>query len=202
MDLKLEKKYIEEIDAKVRELELEKVRLEQQKIYAETAIAETLNKMKELGYTPDTIGEGISKMESDIKTLKSKDTKTFEIKLPDNLYIPKEANQIEIQVVEGVSDSYYINIIDDMRLNESKFLFTFNALSDIHIQNKNASAIYNSHLKMALRDIYSSDSEAIFVAGDIINMSAVKTAINFFIFSLLALKLSIFHYNTYFMICN
>ena len=72
MDLKLEKKYIEEIDAKVRELELEKVRLEQQKIYAETAITETLNKMKELGYTPDTIGEGISKMESDIKTLKSK----------------------------------------------------------------------------------------------------------------------------------
>ena len=28
--------------------------------------------MKELGYTPDTIGEGINKMESDIKTLKSK----------------------------------------------------------------------------------------------------------------------------------
>lgn len=72
MDLKLEKRYIEEIDKKVRNLELEKVKLEQQKIYTEKAIDETLAKMQELGFTPDTIDDGISTMESNILALKTK----------------------------------------------------------------------------------------------------------------------------------
>lgn len=72
MDLKLEKQYIEEIDKKVRNLELEKVKLEQQKLYTEKAIDETLTKMEELGYTPDTINDGIKEMESNITKLKSK----------------------------------------------------------------------------------------------------------------------------------
>lgn len=109
-----------------------------------------------------------------IKTIKIGDHNSFTIDLPKNLYIPHEANQIEVFVVEGVSSSYYLDISEELKTKQSKHIFTFNALTDIHIQNKNASAIYNSHLKMALRDIYSSDSEAIFVAGDIINMSVLS----------------------------
>ncbi len=107
-----------------------------------------------------------------IKTIKSSGLNSFTIELPKNLYMPKEANQIEIFVVDGVSDSYFLNVGENLKLSESKYLFTFNALTDLHIQNKNASAIYNSHLKMALRNIYNSDSKGIFVAGDLINMSA------------------------------
>lgn len=72
MDLKLEKKYIEDIDKKIRNLELEKVKLEQQKLYTENAINETLNKMKELGHTPETIDSGIKEMEGNITKLKTK----------------------------------------------------------------------------------------------------------------------------------
>ena len=107
-----------------------------------------------------------------ITTVNSKDLESFNINLPNNLFMPGEANQIEIEVVEGVSNSYFLEVGDELKLTPSKYLFTFNALSDIHIQSKNDSAIFNSHLRMGLRDMYSSKSEAIFVVGDTINMSA------------------------------
>lgn len=72
MNIDLEKKYIQDIEKKVRNLEIEKVKLEQQKEYTEKAIQESLNKMKELGYTPETIGQGIQKLENNIAKLKSK----------------------------------------------------------------------------------------------------------------------------------
>ena len=106
-----------------------------------------------------------------IKTLKSSNLDTFNIELPNNLYMPNEANQIEIAVVEGVTESYFINLEDKLTLPESKYLFTFNAVSDLHIQSKSSSTLFNAHLKRALKDIYSSDSLAIFAVGDIINNS-------------------------------
>ena len=72
LNLNAEKKYIEEIDNKVRSLELEKVRLEQHKLYTEKAIADSVAKMKELGYTPETINSGIEEIENNISILKSK----------------------------------------------------------------------------------------------------------------------------------
>lgn len=72
LDLQAEKKYITDIETNVRKLELEKVKLDQQKEYAQNAINESLNKMEELGFTPETIDEGIEKVYGTIVTLKSK----------------------------------------------------------------------------------------------------------------------------------
>ena len=72
MNIQLEKKYIQEIENKVRALELEKVKLEQQKEYAEKAINDNLAKMQELGFTPDTIDAGIGTLSNSITVLKCK----------------------------------------------------------------------------------------------------------------------------------
>lgn len=72
LDLQAEKKYITDIEADVRKLELEKVKLDQQKEYAQNAIDESLKKMDELGFTPETIDDGIEKIYGTIVTLKSK----------------------------------------------------------------------------------------------------------------------------------
>lgn len=80
LDLQAEKKYIQGIEANIRNLELEKVKLEQQKEYAQNAIDESLKKMQELGFTPDTIDEGIDKCYETITILKSKINKLLGIK--------------------------------------------------------------------------------------------------------------------------
>lgn len=80
LDLQAEKKYIQGIEASIRNLELEKVKLEQQKEYAQNAIDESLKKMQELGFTPDTIDEGIDKCYETITVLKSKINKLLGIK--------------------------------------------------------------------------------------------------------------------------
>lgn len=72
MNLQAEKKYIQDVEKRVRELELEKVKLEQQREYAEKSINDNLKKMEELGFTPETIDEGIEKLYNNIESLKSK----------------------------------------------------------------------------------------------------------------------------------
>ena len=104
-----------------------------------------------------------------LKTIISSETETIKIPLNDNLLMPNEANQIEIAVVEGVSDSYYLDMDETLKAKESNLLFTFNAISDLHIQSLRDSMVFNSHLKMMLEDIYQSKSEAIFVVGDSTN---------------------------------
>lgn len=85
LDLQAEKKYIQDIEANVRKLELEKVKLEQQKEYAQKAINESLNKMNELGFTPETIDDGIEKCHETITVLKSKINKLLGIKGDDEV---------------------------------------------------------------------------------------------------------------------
>lgn len=72
ININQEKAYIQSIDKKVRDLEMEKVRLEQQKEYTQKSIDENLAKMQELGFTPDTIDAGIEQLSSSITTLKGK----------------------------------------------------------------------------------------------------------------------------------
>lgn len=80
LDLQAEKKYITSVEANVRNLELEKVKLDQQKEYAQNAINESLSKMEELGFTPETIDDGIEKVYGTIVTLKSKINKLLGVK--------------------------------------------------------------------------------------------------------------------------
>lgn len=83
LDLQSEKKYIQDIEANVRNLELEKVKLEQQREFAQKAMDESLKKMNELGFSPDTIDDGIDKCYDTITTLKSKINKLLGIKTDD-----------------------------------------------------------------------------------------------------------------------
>lgn len=103
-----------------------------------------------------------------LKTVKTADT-DFNIELHEKLFKPKEANQIEIAVVEGVSTSYYLDVSGKLELEESDYEFTFNAISDLHIQSPQDSFLFNDHFKTALKQIYSSDSKGILAVGDIVN---------------------------------
>lgn len=103
-----------------------------------------------------------------LKTVKTADD-NFNIELHEKLFKPKEANQIEIAVVEGVSESYYLDVTGWKDLSDSQYEFTFNAISDLHIQSKRDSLLFNAHLKKTLSTIYDSDSKAILAVGDIVN---------------------------------
>ena len=105
-----------------------------------------------------------------IKTVVSKDKESFVIDFNENMFMPNEANQIEVRVVEGLSESYFLNVDDTIKLPISEYLFTFNAMSDLHIQSLRDSMVFNGHLKTGLKDIYNSNSKAIFVVGDVVNM--------------------------------
>lgn len=72
ININQEKAYIQNIDNRVRSLEMEKVRLEQQKEYTQKSIDENMLKMQELGFSPETIDAGIEQLSSSITTLKGK----------------------------------------------------------------------------------------------------------------------------------
>lgn len=72
MNLQAEKEYIQNVEKQIRDLELEEVKLNQQKEYAEKAIEDNLKKITDLGFTPETIEQGIESLSSNIAELKSK----------------------------------------------------------------------------------------------------------------------------------
>lgn len=72
IDLKEAKQFIDGVDSQTRALELEKVKLDQQKEYAEKALADNEAKMKELGCTPETIATEIETMSTSATALRTK----------------------------------------------------------------------------------------------------------------------------------
>lgn len=74
MNIQAEKQFIQSVDKKVRELEIEKARLEQSRENAQKKINETLELMSQKGYTPDNISEGIAVLKEDVTKLKQKIT--------------------------------------------------------------------------------------------------------------------------------
>lgn len=72
IDIAKEREFIQEVDRKSRELELEKVKLEQNKKIIEEQLKQVVDKMEQLGCTPDTIDEKISEYETKIVSLKAK----------------------------------------------------------------------------------------------------------------------------------
>ena len=103
-----------------------------------------------------------------IKRFKKASSGPFEIQLNDTMYMPDIADSIEISVVEGKSMPYYLYLDETLKLPKSNYLYSFEVLSDIHIENYSTFTNHNSHLKAALRDINSiaSNSKAIFTVGD------------------------------------
>lgn len=84
------------------------------------------------------------------------------------LFMPKEANEIEIAIKEGRSSSYFLKANDILKLPKSTYKYSFQVFTDLHIENHTTFPQHISHLKSALLDVqtHSPDSSAIFTVGD------------------------------------
>lgn len=90
----------------------------------------------------------------------------FEIKLNDCLFMPSDADGIEVSVDKEKATAVYVPMTDTLKLPESKKKYEFQVLSDLHINAEKTH--YTEHLIAALDDIakLSPDSKAIFCVGD------------------------------------
>ena len=85
MDLNKEKEYMKRIDSKIRNLELEKVRLEEKKENTRVVLVEIEKEMQELGITPANLDSTIDKLEKDVAILKEKIESALDKAEEDNL---------------------------------------------------------------------------------------------------------------------
>lgn len=67
-----EKKFIQEVDRKTREMELEKAKLEQNKAIVEDQLRQVKEKMNQMGCTPETVSSKIQEHSDKIVALKAK----------------------------------------------------------------------------------------------------------------------------------
>ena len=90
----------------------------------------------------------------------------FRLYFNDCLYMPGDADGIAISVKEGESTTFFTSADDTLKLKESKLLYKFSVLTDLHITPDRSAHI--SHLKAALREInrLAPDSTGIFTVGD------------------------------------
>ncbi len=101
-----------------------------------------------------------------IAQTKHKGGEKFVISFNDCLFMPEDADGIEIKVKEGESAPLYVSADGTLKLTDSKLLYRFSVLTDLHITSDRAAHI--SHLKTALREInaLAPESIAIFTVGD------------------------------------
>jgi chromosome segregation ATPase len=66
------KQFLNNVDTQTRNLEMEKVKLEQQQEYATKALADNETKIKELGCTPETLPTEIETMSTSATALRTK----------------------------------------------------------------------------------------------------------------------------------
>lgn len=105
---------------------------------------------------------------SPIKTVVISDNKSFKIDFNQNMYAPVGANQIEVVVTEGYSESFYATVPASMQLPESKFLYSFNVLTDIHATITDPKDLYTSHFISTFKELDEThpNSVAIYTVGD------------------------------------
>ncbi len=100
---------------------------------------------------------------------------SFEINFNENMFMPDEANEIEIAVMEGESTSYFLKIDDTLKLEQSVYRYNFQVLTDIHVNDDMVRyGFWNSHLYNALLDIkcLSGNTSGIFTVGDNTDMGS------------------------------
>lgn len=102
-----------------------------------------------------------------LATVTSSGTEPFDVALNDTLFMPDDADGVEISVSEGVSTPLYIAADDTLKVPASELLFKFSVLSDLHLSVMQP--VYNSHLQMALADLHeiAPDLSAIITTGDV-----------------------------------
>ena len=89
----------------------------------------------------------------------------FNVKLNDGIYMPENADGIEVAVTKGASSSVFASVPESLKLPDSKLLYKFNVITDLHITPSRPQ--HTSHLSLAFEDIISfSESVAIFTCGD------------------------------------
>lgn len=101
-----------------------------------------------------------------ITTVTASGTEPFDVAFNDTIFMPADADGVEIAVAEGVSTPLYISADDTLKVPASTLLFKFSVLSDLHIATTQAT--YVEHLHNALADIreVAPDSAAVFTVGD------------------------------------
>ena len=100
---------------------------------------------------------------------------SFTIKFNQNMIMPDEANEIEVDVLEGNSASYFLKVDDTLKLEQSRYLYNFQVLTDIHVNNDlTRYSFWNSHLYNTLLDIkcLSGNTSGIFTVGDNTDMGS------------------------------
>ena len=103
-----------------------------------------------------------------IKTFTATGYQSFPVLFNQNMYAPKEANQIELVVMEGYSQSLYLDIPEDLYLPEGNLLYSFNVLTDIHAYKMDPTDPYTSHFINAFKQVeeLNPNSVGIYTVGD------------------------------------
>jgi len=101
-----------------------------------------------------------------IKELSHSGADTFTVQMNSCLFMPDEADSIEVAVVEGHSSSRFAAAPANLKVPPSALKYKFQVLTDIHIAS--SLPTHTDNLKGALRDIaaVAPDSIGIFTAGD------------------------------------
>lgn len=148
--------------------------------YRTSSITITPSTTKELTYTFYWANNGVRlEKYSALGKVKKASSESFEFKLKDNMYMPREANQIEVDVFEGTSIPYFINVDNSFKLAKSKYLFNFQVFSDIH--SDPSQYTWKSHFETSLIDVMrlSGNSSGIFAVGDVTNFGNDTNFIQF-----------------------
>ncbi len=101
-----------------------------------------------------------------IHTFTHKGSAPFTVSLNDCLFMPGEADGMEIAVAKGRSTSYFAEVSSELKLPSSKLLYSFAVLTDMHITS--SKPVHISHLESALVDIKKNENpiSTIFTVGD------------------------------------
>lgn len=101
-----------------------------------------------------------------IHTFTHQGSAPFTVILNDCLYMPAEADGMEIAVKKGNSTSCFAPVSDALKVQKSNLLYSFAVLTDLHITSSKPAHL--SHLALALEDIKNNETpvSAIFTAGD------------------------------------
>ena len=101
-----------------------------------------------------------------IATVTSSGREPFEIRLNDMLFMPEDADGVEVAVLEGVSTPVYAAADNALKVPESELLFKFAVLSDLHIATTQDG--YVQHLRETLADLrgVAPDTSFLFTVGD------------------------------------
>lgn len=146
-------------------------------------INNSMNRTSSLTITPSTAKELTYKFYwakdgvrldgySYLEVLTKSSNEPFTVNFKDNMYMPREANQVEVYVLEGNSSSYFVNVDNNFKLEKSKYLFNFQVFSDVHSDVSQQS--WNAHFQTALIDVMrlSGNSSGIVIVGDSTNFGS------------------------------